>query len=89
MRDKVIPFTRVIRSKYFGQESILCLYEIMQGLTAMFGSDDAFKAKYVRDHCPRLSRAMMESFKEKVEIDKMEHLQKKIQPPPVPEWANR
>ena len=89
MRDKVILFARYTRRRYFGQDSVLCLCEIMLGLTAMFGSDDALKAKYIRDHCPRLSRAMMESFKEKIEISNMEHLQKGLEPDPVHEWMNR
>lgn len=86
--SNVIPFKQRPRREYQDSD-LVCLFFIMQGLTKMYGKDDAFKAKFIREHCPRISRAMLEAFKDKVVLSCQEHAKKEITPGPVYEWMTR
>ena len=86
--SKVIQFQRRPPRKY-SDSDLVCLFTIMQGLTKMHGNDDFYKAQFIRKHCPRISRAMLESFKDKVVLSCQEHANKEVVPAPVPEWMTR
>ena len=86
--NNVIQFAYRPRKEY-PDSDLVCLFTIMQGLSVMFGNDNISKCRYIKEHCPRLSRAMSESFRAKVETDCKKHGLKQTEPDQVPEWMTR
>lgn len=62
--NNVFPFQR--SNKKYDYTAETYLWFILTGLSQIFGNDNHLKAEYIRDHCPRLSMAMLERFHGKV-----------------------